>query len=233
MLLGNNAVKPRLAVDNTAQGDNQINQSLKAILTREGIIKRHKRGEYIARNDSRSDKVFFVESGFVAVTCVSAGGKRQVLDFEGAGSVLVPFSHSNSNGDYSIEVLSDTTSYMMSLSSFRRAIAEDSIAVGELTLLSEDRLNRAYEALTNIGCQQGRDRVRCLLARLVHRLCAHEPGPIKTVPIRQVDLADAAGVTTVYVNQILKKLEASEVISLHKGSIDVLDLDKLSEDCPL
>lgn len=227
MLTGSELRMPRLAIDNTQTEGEAPHMALRDILKREGIITRHKRGEYIIRADTRSDRVYYIESGFVALTSLCSSGKRQVLDFEASGAILVPADEMGAGSEQAVEVLADTVCHMLSASSFRRSVSEDLQATDQLTNLIGDRLRRAYDSLINMGCRQGSMRVRYLLARLAKQVGLSSDGMTATIPIRQVDLADAAGVTTVYVNQILKKLESDKVIALHKGSIAILQLDRL------
>lgn len=229
MLTGSELRMPRLAIDNTQVEVDVPNAALRTILKRDGIVTRHKRGEYIIRSDSRSDRVYYVESGFVALTSVCSSGKRQVLDFESPGAVLMPSCDTDSSCELAVEVLSDTVCYMLSSSSFKRSVNESPEATEQLTSLTNERLHRAYDNLVNIGCRQGNMRVRYLLGRLAEQVGLSHDGLRATIPIRQVDLADAAGVTTVYVNQILKKLEADNSIALHKGNIEILQFDRLIE----
>ncbi len=229
MLTGSELRMPRLAIDNTQAGEGVPNMALRDILKRDGIVTRHKRGEYIIRTDARSDRVYYIESGFVALTSLCSSGKRQVLDFESQGAVLMPSSELGSGCELAVEVLADTVCHMLSTSSFRRAVSEDENATEQLSTLTSERLRRAYDSLVNIGCRQGNLRVRYLLARLAEQVGLSHDGARATIPIRQVDLADAAGVTTVYVNQILKKLEADKSIALHKGNIEILQYDRLIE----
>ncbi|MGH1422712.1 MAG: Crp/Fnr family transcriptional regulator [Hyphomonas sp.] len=229
MLTGSELRMPRLAIDNTQVGETVPNMALRDILKRDGIVTRHKRGEHIIRTDTRSDRVYYIESGFVALTSLCSSGKRQVLDFESPGAVLMPSSEGGAGCELSVEVLADTVCYMLSASSFRRSVNEDANATEQLANFTNERLRRAYDNLVNIGCRQGNLRVRYLLGRLAEQVGLSQDGLKATIPIRQVDLADAAGVTTVYVNQILKKLEADKSIALHKGNIEILQYDRLIE----
>lgn len=215
----------RLATNRVAQEDSAHADALKNILRKEGIVTRHKRGDVLVQSGTRSDRVYLIEHGFVAETCFCASGKRQVLDFEMDGGILMPSCPESSGATQTIEVLADTVSHMMSVTSFQRFAMENVDTMCAVSGMLRAKLARAYDHMSNMGCRQGRERIRHLLLSLYDRLSSAGCNPSNLIPLRQVDLADAAGVTTVYVNQILKKFEAEGAIGLQKGAVIIRDAE--------
>ncbi len=95
------------------------------------------------------------------------------------------------------------------------------LAVAEATIL------RAWTA--NIGGRPADKRVAHLLCELCHRLCApDDPGSNScTLPLSQVDLADATALSPVHINRVLGRLRERKLVGLQRRSITVEDLRRL------
>jgi len=78
---------------------------------------------------------------------------------------------------------------------------------------------------------------RTALARIAHLLCelcirlqliGLSDGGRFALPITQVDLADASGLTSVHVNRMLKQLRDQEMVTFRNGVVDIHDWDRLA-----
>ncbi len=94
-------------------------------------------------------------------------------------------------------------------------------------------LSQAYDNLDNIGCRHGVERVALTLCTIFDgfnsginvksaRFDCH-------IPIRQIDIADAIGVTPDYLNQILKSLKEDGVIDINKETINIDNIKILKD----
>ena len=94
-------------------------------------------------------------------------------------------------------------------------------------LVDEDTL-RAW--IVSMGRRNSLQRVAHLMCELYVR--AHNIGLIKgdrfELPLTQVVLGDALGLTVVHVNRVLRKLRVSGVMDLTAGSLIIADISKLS-----
>jgi CRP-like cAMP-binding protein len=197
---------------------------LDGLIKSQGIVTRLRRGEQLAQLGQPTKRVYVIESGVVAYTRSSQAGRRQVMEFELAGSSVLPLDGQDGRSPCSTEVLSDTEVYMMSTNSFQRLLRTMPTVQEAVALHKAHLLGRVFRSFTNIGCRQGPQKIAWLLAYLSERLAPVGTTFDTPIPIRQIDLADAAGVTSVYVNQILRKLEKQHLILLHKGAAQVIDL---------
>jgi CRP/FNR family transcriptional regulator len=198
--------------------------NLQGLIKSQGIVTRLRRGEQLAELGHPTRRIYFIESGVVAYTRSSQGGRRQVMEFEMAGSCVLPLDDQYDESPCSTEVLSDTEVYMMSVNSFRRLLLTMPAAREAVALHKAQLLGRVFRSFTNSGCRQGPQKIAWLLAYLSARLAPVGTTFSNPIPIRQIDLADAVGVTSVYVNQILRKLEKQQLILLQKGAAQVIDL---------
>ncbi|MGQ7263151.1 Crp/Fnr family transcriptional regulator [Vreelandella sp. V005] len=87
------------------------------------------------------------------------------------------------------------------------------------------------EWLLNNGQRHAYNRIAHLICELLVRLDAVGLAPHKTfdMPVTQVELADATGMTQIHMNRVLQSLRLDGLISSHKNQITVNDWEKLKE----
>jgi CRP-like cAMP-binding protein len=93
----------------------------------------------------------------------------------------------------------------------------------------EDAMLR--ERIVTLGRRNARGRVAYLLCELMWRLRAvggSEKDAVR-LPMTQTDLADALGLTPVYVNRILQAFRREQLITLEQRRLTLLDVEKLQE----
>jgi CRP/FNR family transcriptional regulator, anaerobic regulatory protein len=88
----------------------------------------------------------------------------------------------------------------------------------------------AFQHLSNIGLRSARERVACLIYELSRR--AQLSSYRGRLPIKQVHIADALGLTNEHVCRTLKSLREDGLLAIDNNGISVLDIDELaSEAC--
>lgn len=85
------------------------------------------------------------------------------------------------------------------------------------------------EWIINIGQRTSFERMAHLMCELHHRLSAVGlcVGESCDFPLTQIDLADAAGMTSVHANRVIQELRAHGLIRLEGRRLTILDLDAL------
>lgn len=171
--------------------------------------------------------------GIAARTKVSSTGERQILsillpgDFCAAGlSLVLPV-------DYNLVALSECCAARISAAQIVSLQAANPGLILRLlrTVAEEAAVTREWAA--GLGTRSGLARTGRLMCELTWRLRAVgiATGPSVTIPVRQADIADAAGLSGVQVNRLLKGFERSGLIRIARGSITVLDERGLAELC--
>ncbi len=91
----------------------------------------------------------------------------------------------------------------------------------------EDAMLR--ERIVALGRRSARGRVAYLLCELVWRQRATgvNEGDVIRLPLTQIDLADALGLTPIYVNRILQAFRREQLITLQQHQLTLLDVEKL------
>ena len=95
-----------------------------------------------------------------------------------------------------------------------------------LALLNAQNTLAAQDRLTNIGSRPAQSRVAHLLLDLCSRLKpqgALSNGQEIDIPLAQHDIADALGLTSVYVSQTLKCLREKELLLFKNGRLQILN----------
>ena len=87
------------------------------------------------------------------------------------------------------------------------------------------------EWMVGLGRREAYGRVAHLLCELYVRLrsVGLTNGHAYDLPLTQAELGDALGISTVHVNRTLQDLRGERLITLHAGSVAVLDWDRLKE----
>ena len=92
-----------------------------------------------------------------------------------------------------------------------------------------DEKHRLDELVLDLGRRKAGQRIARLILELTHGLT--EAGAVRgqtfNFPLRQTHIADALGLTTPYVNQVLKAFRKRRLIKLEKRSLTILDPVKL------
>jgi CRP-like cAMP-binding protein len=117
------------------------------------------------------------------------------------------------------------------------------ISRGEMQAIMRDYPNVARAMYTAQFIDEGVIRAwivsmgrRSSIERVAHLMCelylrAHNIGLTSNneiaLPLSQLVLADALGMTAVHINQVLKGLRLSGAMALRRGSLDILDPKKL------
>ena len=158
-------------------------------------------------------------------------GKRQILDFVLPGSLLG--FRSSEFCTYGIETVTPCIIASLPARQFYALISRiPALAIRVAEIVSESEV-RAYDYVTNLGRRSARERVAGFIAQMVDRTgtiagasghCSFE------LPITQVAIADALGLSNEHVCRTLSKLTADGRIRMQGHRVTVLDIKGLLSD---
>jgi CRP-like cAMP-binding protein len=206
-------------------GQQALAERCTAAIRREGISVSFAARQTIYRMGETFEHLMLVEQGWVVLHESSEAGDRQILDFRGAGSVLLPSATPDHAMSWSAEWLTAGKAVMIAPFALQRLIEASRDFLEWEACLREAELQRAYAGILNMGRRSGRQRLAALLSRLHHD--GQMRGCNGHLPVSQIDLADALGFTTVYVNQLIKALKTEGVIELAGRKLVVADAERL------
>jgi CRP-like cAMP-binding protein len=158
-------------------------------------------------------------------------GKRQILDFVLPGSLL-GFSSSARNS-YGIETVTPCVVVSLPLRQFYTLLSRvPALAIRVAEIVAESEV-RAYTHVTNLGRRSAKERVASFIVQMMQRMAdigSHSSPYQFELPITQVAIADALGLSNEHVCRTLSKLTADGRIRMKGHRITVLDPKALMRD---
>ena len=189
---------------------------------------------YVARQDliregDEPGPVFVMLEGWTCRYKILPSGTRQITAFLMPGDACDLHIHMLDEMDHSIQAISNSVvatipkAEMQALMRERPNIAR---AMYTAQLIDEGTL-RAW--IVSMGRRSSIERVAHLMCELYLR--ARSVGLAAdadfAVPLSQLVLADALGMTAVHINRVLKELRVAGAMALRRGSLTILDPNKL------
>jgi CRP-like cAMP-binding protein len=182
-------------------------------------------GSYLYRQGEACASCFVVLSGWVALSTLLDDGSCQTLDFALPGSVLG--LQASSGGTYhSAQCLSVSRIYPVPHHKFDSIVeANPRLAILLYRQIATDKA-RAHDHLTNLGLRHARGRIAHLLLELYVRLFQRLPatlGEVVSMPVSQVQIGAALGLTFVHVCRTMRTLRKEKVIQLSNRKLEIID----------
>jgi CRP-like cAMP-binding protein len=159
-------------------------------------------------------------------------GRRQILAFVIPGDIVTP--EMLCSGAYpvpfSIKTLTDVCLCSFEIKKFSGMMSSEAQAE-RLKQMEEHYVGAIYRRMTDIGRRSAAGRLAQLILELERRLSRRKLTRGKTFdfPLRQEHLADALGLTTVYVNRTLANFRKDGLIELSRQEMTILDIRTLQE----
>ena len=151
-------------------------------------------------------------------------GKRQILDFIFAGS-LVGFG-SGATYSYGVEMVTPCTVATLPHGQFRRLLATCPTLAMQVVERVSDSEMRAHEHMTSLGRRGARERIAALIVELTCRAQCTDLGKRGysiDLPVTQIMIGDALGLSSEHVCRVLGKLAGDGVIEINNHTLKVLD----------
>jgi len=187
-----------------------------------------KAGEDLFRLGERRDELYHLVDGWVFLYDLLQDGRRQILHFALPGALLGLYS--DSVAPYGAQALTDAAVGVIPHTNLGPLVEEHAGVGLRLAWMVWRERNLAYEHLSSIGRRSARERVARSLLELFVRYrmqwpsyCADE----MHLPLTQEHIADAAGLTGVHVNRILRELRKDGIVEFHYRRLRILNPDKL------
>lgn len=172
-------------------------------------------------------KTYILCQGWVLLTQVSEQGKRQVIRSVLPGDMLGFQTDLDKYFDYSAIAIQDSVVCCVP-DLFKMCSQSPELS---LKLVWEEEREKVLTEhyMANIAHRSAREKIAFMALELYQRLKLRglNNGYIIPFPLKQEDIADTLGLTTIHVNRTLHKLQQDNLLSLHKHELIILDCDKL------
>ncbi|MEN2787116.1 Crp/Fnr family transcriptional regulator [Sphingomonas qilianensis] len=185
----------------------------------------------MVREQTPLDKCTLLLSGFVERYKDMPDGRRQILAIHVPGDFVDLHSYPLKRLEHSVAALTPVT-----VASFPhdavRALTERSATLTELlwrSTLIDAAINREW--IVSIGSRGAAVRLAHLFCEMFIRLgCVGMTRDAEfDLPVTQIDLADACGLTAVHANRMLRQLRERGLVEFRQGLVQILDWDRLRD----
>jgi CRP-like cAMP-binding protein len=207
-----------------------VDRDVEAILRLPFVKAKRGKYSYLAREGDLPNKCAILLSGFVERHRMAADGGRQILAIYVAGDPLNLDHLFLPTADDALETLKASEFAFIRHKDLLDLLAErPSIARAMMSsLLVDSSIFREWTL--NVGRRDARTRIAHLLCELSFRLEAQGYKPEDIVlPLTQYHIADAAGLTPVHVNRMLRQLQSEGLLEGKGGSFKLPDWTRLRE----
>jgi CRP/FNR family transcriptional regulator, anaerobic regulatory protein len=173
--------------------------------------------------------IYLLASGWVSSSIILPDGERQIVGLHLPGDLLgVPSTVLASSAE-SLTALTAVEAYRISMADFFSFFKrQPRLAVAVFLQDQQDDL-ALIDRLTAVARLSATHRMIAFLLHIHDRLARIRSGPVVSfeLPLTQVDLADALGITHVHLNRVIKDLKAAGLIDYARNRVTLKDLARL------
>ncbi|AMA58676.1 Crp/Fnr family transcriptional regulator [Bradyrhizobium sp. CCGE-LA001] len=196
----------------------------------EGLQRAGSAEDLISEGDA-VDSVRVVLSGWLCRYKTLEDGRRQIVNFIFPGESCDAHAFLLSTMDHSIATLTPVTYAEVKRARFESLVASDRTLAE--AFWCETLVNNAIqrEWAINLGRRVALERVAHLFCEIFERLrpVGMVDGNSCIMPITQMDLADATGLSVVHLNRTVQELRGTGLIVLRERTLTIPDLDALKD----
>ncbi|WP_262048911.1 Crp/Fnr family transcriptional regulator [Bradyrhizobium sp. Bra78] len=186
-------------------------------------------GEDLIAEGEPLDSVRIVLSGWAFRHKTLEDGRRQIVNFIFPGETCDAHVYLLSALDHTISTVTSVVYAEIRRAPFEKLLASDRTLAE--AFMCETLLNNAIqrEWVINLGRRVALERVAHLFCEIHERLrpVGLVDGNSCALPVTQMDLADATGLSVVHLNRTIQELRASGLIVLRERTLTIPDLDAL------
>jgi CRP-like cAMP-binding protein len=204
-------------------------QALRKLPIRETEIKA---GQDIVREGDQPTRVCFVIAGMACTSRMITTGRRQIFNFHMTGDAPDLLSLHLDVLDHTISTIATSRVGFIHHDAIKEVCSKHpriTAALWRHTLI-DSAIFRTWMA--NIGQKNARARISHLLCEMFLRSEAIGLAKDSAIafPIKQVDIADALGLSVVHVNRVVQELRSEGLIAWGNGTLDILKWQSLQEE---
>ncbi|WP_322186274.1 Crp/Fnr family transcriptional regulator [Fulvimarina sp. 2208YS6-2-32] len=183
-------------------------------------------GQDILAIYDRPKAMFAIREGIAIRYRETKDGMRHILAFLLPGDVCNPNPYAVRSFDHVVSAITDVVVEQIPLSQIQTLFAND--GAGQTVLWEHVEMEHAgmLARIATLECHDARQRVVQILGDLTCRsLGDRRDRTSLRLPLTQTHLGDAAGLTAVHVNRVLRMLRLQGLIETQRGSVIVLNPD--------
>jgi CRP-like cAMP-binding protein len=195
------------------------------------VVKHYQPGQAIVRDGDRPAECCLISKGFCVRSKTTSNGRRQILSIHIPGEIPDLQSLHLHVLDHDLIALTECTLGFISHVSLRE-ITRRWPNLAEIfwrDTLIDAAMFRDW--IVNVGQRPAPSRLAHIIVELRERLkvIGQVQGARFEMPLTQEQIGEAMGITPVHANRIVKQLRDDNVLEFHRGSVRVIDEQKLLE----
>ncbi|MEG3175893.1 Crp/Fnr family transcriptional regulator [Sphingomonas sp. RB3P16] len=185
--------------------------------------------QIIVRQQTPLTQCTLLLDGFIERFKDTPEGRRQILAIHIPGDFVDLHSYPLKRLEHSVAALTDVRVALLPHPEVR-ALTKLSPTLTELlwrSTLIDGAINREW--IVSVGARSAAVRLAHLFCEMYVRLerIGQADSPTFALPLTQVDLADATGLTAVHANRMLRQLRERGLVAFRQGVVEILDWDAL------
>lgn len=184
--------------------------------------------QHLFRQGDQSHDAFIVREGWIQLYRMTEEGRRQVFPAVLAGEIVGLHVDNNTHAHFSAVALTDTL--ICKIPNFvNLCLADSNLALRLAETYELDSLT-AEMYLANVAQCGAKERIAFLVMELYRRLAQRKlnNGLSIPFPLKQADIADTLGLTSVHVSRTLESMKENGLLEMHKQTLTILDYPKLN-----
>ncbi len=177
------------------------------------------------------DGVPVICDGWATSIMKLSNGRRQILSFMVPGELVTCRLLFERKLHLSIDAITRGTFRTFDLAQLRAAMTLVPPIFDKLLSAYNDERNRADQLIADLGRRTATGRIARLMLDIWSRMEKAdmiEDGAID-FPLRQTHIADATGLTTVYVSKVINAFRNGSLVEYSERSLKILNIDKLRQ----
>jgi CRP-like cAMP-binding protein len=187
--------------------------------------------QVIVRENVPANQCTLVTEGFVERFKDTEDGRRQILAIHLPGDFVDLHSYPLKKLEHSVAAITACKVTFVPHAAIR-ALTEKSPVLTELlwrSTMIDAAVNREW--IVSLGTRSAAVRLAHLFCELFVRMerLGMTSGNRFALPMTQIDLGDATGLTAVHVNRMLRKLRNAGLVEARQGEIEILDWPALRD----
>lgn len=193
-----------------------------------------KAGTVLFRQGEPFERFLIVRSGWVVTHKDFDDGQRQIVRFVLPGG-MIGFERLGGAGTatgmaFGGEAITDVNLCVVPATQFVRACALSPRLAAAFAESAAREAVSAWNHVSALGHRTAQGRIASLLLDLCRRVGARwdVPGTAADLPISQIHIADATGLTPVHVCRTLKRMRLDGLLRFQKGRLILLDPDRVA-----
>ena len=183
--------------------------------------------QYLYHQGDMNHDLFVLREGWVMLTRLSHDGKRQVFRSVLPGELIGFQQHLHGPSVYSaIALLDSVVCRVPDIVKVCSTQPEFGLTLASAAAC-DMMLTEMY--LTNVTHRSARERIAFMVLELYHRLRLRGLNKDYSIqfPLKQEDIADTLGLTTIHINRTLHAFRDEGLLEIHKHELTILDYEAL------